>query len=532
MLSDILGIAMNIYTVGKVVYENYQAVADSNVTCQQLVVKTQALCGVAEFLQQNQQQLQTAKELKAGSAQSLEASLRSELAKTHETIVASGDYISEFIRKKDRSILLKMLVVKKHQEQFEKFSTLLTGHLERISQYFSLLEIGSLKAEMEALRVQMNAAIAPKLEAIYSELMRSGKNQEEKHESQSQQLNQHTTLLMQILLKLNTASTLTMEELEAKAKQSYEKSDFANARRYYEEAVEKGSARAMSALGGMLASGKGGEKNEKRALELFTQSAAKLYRRGIFNLAQALFYGECGAKIDQAQAISLYIVAAGKDYDGASEQIKQIMEKADKLVDPGAQYLLATVFRNGELKGVPQDAKKATALFKRAAAQGHSKSLAALSADECFELGQGVLKTNEVLAVECFLCAAEREGKLAIEQLESLVNRLSNPQAQYALGEAYRTGRGVIVSLALAKSLYEKAATQGHEGAKTALISIETQPPSPTHQFGQRGGPALFDDTITSLSSSVSSSSSSSATPARPRTGDIFDDHVTSVTFS
>ena len=108
---------------------------------------------------------------------------------------------------------------------------------------------------------------------------------------------------------------------------------------------------------------------------------------------------------------------------------------------------------------------------------------------------------------------------------------MSNPQAQYALAEAYRTGRGVKVSPELAKSLYEKATAQGHEGAKTVLTQMGTKPPSPTHQFGQRGGSALFDDTITSASSSVLSSSSSTSTSARPRTGEIFDDQVTSMTY-
>ena len=111
---------------------------------------------------------------------------------------------------------------------------------------------------------------------------------------------------MRNIVKFKHRFNLNHGRTGTKAKQSYEKGDYVVARRYYEEAVEKGSARAMSALGGMLASGKGGEKNEKRALELFTQSAAKLYRRGVFNLAQALFYGECGAQIDQIRR-SVYI---------------------------------------------------------------------------------------------------------------------------------------------------------------------------------------------------------------------------------
>jgi TPR repeat protein len=527
MLADIFGIAFKIYTIGKEVYESYQAVAESHIICQKLVVKTQALCGVAEFLQQNKHHLQTAKELKAGSSQSLEATLREELNKTYDTIIASRDYIGDFIRKKDRSILLKMLAVKKHQTKFEEFSTCLTGHLEKISEYFSLLQIGSLKAEMETLLIQVNVAITPKLEAIYSEVVISRHSQETKLDSHSQKLDHHSILLMQILLKMNNTSSLTMEELEAKAKASYNTGDYEASRRYYEEAVEKGSARAMSALGGMLAAGRGGEKNEKRALELFTQSAAKLYRRGVFNLAQALFHGECSAEVDQTKALSLYIVAAGKDYEGASEQIKRIAQASDQLVEPSAQYLLATVLREGELKNVPQDAKKATALFKRAATQGHMKSLAALSADECMALGQEALATNETLAVECFLRAAEQEGKSAAKYLQTLPDILKNAEAQYALAEAFSHGRGVTQSPVLAERLYRKAAAQNHEGAKKALSTTESTS-LPKHQFGQRGGSALFDDSITSVSSSAATTTTS--TPARPSTGNLFDDQVTSLT--
>jgi len=121
-----------------------------------------------------------------------------------------------------------------------------------------------------------------------------------------------------------------------------------------------------------------------------------------------------------------------------------------------AMHNVAWMRRKGQ--GTKKDLEGAAEMYKRAAMAGDPLSQA--------DLGEMLFK-------------GEVEGATpkAAAQWLTLAAAAHHPVAEFELGELYEAGRGVAQDLAIARELYEDAASRGVPGAKERLAALPPAPP-------------------------------------------------------
>ncbi len=144
-------------------------------------------------------------------------------------------------------------------------------------------------------------------------------------------------------------SSLTAEQLEAKAYEYYNKKDYNSAVQYYHKAAEQGYARAQHNLGYSYHYGEGVAQDYFEAVKWYRKAAEQGYARAQNNLGHCYFNGY-GVSQDYAEAVKWYRRAA--EHGSAS-----------------ALYNLGLCYENG--RGVTKSIIEAVNWYQKAAEQGN-----------------------------------------------------------------------------------------------------------------------------------------------------------------
>jgi TPR repeat protein len=209
--------------------------------------------------------------------------------------------------------------------------------------------------------------------------------------------------------------------------------DHAQAVRWLQAAAEQGDAAAQADLASMILHGYGLAVDDQAALEWVRRSCAQNHERG-----QQLM----GWMYESGRGVARDWVAAMKWYRLAAEQGSEI-----------AQSNIGNLYLQG--RGVAQDSREAVRWFRLAADQGESHAQNHLGL--LYERGEGGLPASDREAIRLFRAAADQE----------------NAKGQWNLGRMYASGRGVTADAGEAIKWWQRAAAQGHEGAREALSKLK-----------------------------------------------------------
>lgn len=245
----------------------------------------------------------------------------------------------------------------------------------------------------------------------------------------------------------------------SECKTAYEKEDNLTAFKACHPLAEEGNAVAQTRIGYLYSNGKGVAKDEAQALQWYTKAAQQGNATAQYNLGLAYFNGEGIAK-NPSQAAQWFRKAAEQGY-------------------ALAQYNLGVLYQNG--MGVSQDALQAAQWYRKAADQGDAEAQNTLA--WMYEKGQGVPQNIDQAALWYSTAAAlgnkNAKSNLAIVQKAQAdfkeaqeLAAQGNPMSQYALGDRYENGIGVVPSNIQALKWYMKALDQGLEVARDRLADV------------------------------------------------------------
>jgi len=215
------------------------------------------------------------------------------------------------------------------------------------------------------------------------------------------------------------------------AHKAYNSGDFTTAFKLYSDLVDNPDA--VTSLGFMYQNAQGCEKDEAKALELYTKGAQAKQPYALYNLGVLYMNGLGGVEHDQFKAHELFLEAA----------IKEV---------PQAQYEVALMFERG--LGCVQNYSEAAFWYEEGAKRGHLQSFNNLGV--LYKEGHGVTQDD----ARCFICFSRAaEGGLA--------------QGLYNLGQLYDQGVGCDQDHDQALDYCRKAAYAGHEKAKEIIKGLQ-----------------------------------------------------------
>ncbi len=223
-------------------------------------------------------------------------------------------------------------------------------------------------------------------------------------------------------------SSLTAEQLEAKANEYYNKKDYNSAVQYYHKAAQAGKAFSQFRIGYCYDEGLGVTQDNYEAVKWYRKAAEQGNAYAQCNLGYCYRKG-FGVAQDNYEAVKWY-------------------RKAAEQGNAYAQNNLGVCYKNGE--GVTQDYTEAVKWYRKAAEQGNAYAQNNLGV--CYKNGEGVTQ-DYTEAVKWY--------RKAVEQ--------GHAGAHNNLGVCYEGGHGVTKSITEAVKWYRKAAEKGDENAKTSL---------------------------------------------------------------
>jgi len=283
--------------------------------------------------------------------------------------------------------------------------------------------------------------------------------------------------------------------------------DYFQAKSWFEQGPQGGSAQAMDDLGWLYESGNGVNRDRVRALSLFNDAAKRGSAEGMYHLG-VVYHEGLGVQKDLATACQWFIHAAAENdpyaeteagfcyYNGTG--VAQDHEAAfNSFVKAGqaglidARVYVADMLERGD--GHNQDSTYAVMWYQAAAEQGSAYAMTELGAH--LRLGKGVA-WNEAQAMQWFAKAAQQgyvpaetslamgyenglgqsvgQGRQDYEQAArwySLAADKDDGYAELNLGVMYEKGWGVPQNLERAKQLYARAA--GNSNTAVANLGRE-----------------------------------------------------------
>jgi TPR repeat protein len=217
------------------------------------------------------------------------------------------------------------------------------------------------------------------------------------------------------------------------AHQAYNAKDFTTAFALYTELSQEGNADAQTSLAFMYQNAQACEKNEAKALELYTIAAEAKQPYALFNLAILYENGIGGVAHDQFRAHELHMEAATREV-------------------PPAMYEVALMLERG--LGCMQNYSEAAFWYEEAAKRGHLEAFNNLGV--LYKDGHGVIQDD----ARCFICFKRAaEGGLA--------------EGLYNLGLLYDQGIGCELNNDTALEYCRKAAYKGHAKAKEIIKGLQ-----------------------------------------------------------
>ena len=190
-------------------------------------------------------------------------------------------------------------------------------------------------------------------------------------------------------------SSLTAEQLEAKADEYYDKKDYNSAVQYYHKAAQAGKAFSQMRIGFCYDKGFGVTQDYYEAAKWYRKAAEQGDSQAQHNLGYCYRNGY-GVTQDYYEAVKWY-------------------RKAAEQGNASAQCSLGVRYENGE--GVTQDYTAAVKWYRKAAEQGDA--YAQYNLGECYEYGRGVTKSITE-AVKWYRKAAEQGIEIAKTSLRRL----------------------------------------------------------------------------------------------------------------
>ncbi|KAK8837928.1 hypothetical protein M9Y10_035870 [Tritrichomonas musculus] len=209
---------------------------------------------------------------------------------------------------------------------------------------------------------------------------------------------------------------------------SYTKKKFAEAKKYYELAVQQHEPEALIGLGAIYLFGSDVEQDTQMAIQYFEKAAKENNSNGYMRLAD-MYYN-------------------GKYVEANYQKAKEYFEKAAELKNSDALIGLGMLYSHGF--GVKRDYKKAMEYFERSSNLNNSSSF--MYRGNLYLHGQGV-KRNYKMAKELFEISAQK----------------GNYNALIALGILYLRGYGVEKDIKKAIQYFQESASKGSSGAKIFL---------------------------------------------------------------
>jgi TPR repeat protein len=270
--------------------------------------------------------------------------------------------------------------------------------------------------------------------------------------------------------------------------------NYFQAKSWFEQAVEGGSANGSADLGWLYETGNGVNKDENKALSLFNKAAKRGSAEGMYRMGVA-YHDGLGVQKDRAAACQWFVRAATSDHPDAEQEAGfcyyngtgvvqnhetafQWFAKAGQAGLVDAEILTADMLERGD--GWGQDSAYAVMWYQAAAAQGNAYAMTELGAH--LRLGKGIA-WNEAEAMRWFTKAAQKgyvpaetslavgfenglgqgsgQGRQDYQQAAYWYNQAANQDDGYAqlnLGVMYEKGWGVPQNLERAKQLYARAA--------------------------------------------------------------------------
>lgn len=227
--------------------------------------------------------------------------------------------------------------------------------------------------------------------------------------------------------------------------------------RWYEKAARQGVALAMSNLAANHESGSGLERNVEQARKYYQQAI----ERGLLSAASSLGYLMSRSKVDSSD----------------DARIAALYKTAAEWGDPWGQNNYGVVLRDGI--GVDKDEARAVPWFRRGAAQGNLSALLGLAG--AYEWGQGIEKDEES-AVALYQFGASRNGNKAMLSLALMVMdgrgtekdvdrgrkilvlaaESGNSDAMWRLGDAARDGSFLDTDSEVAEQWFRRSALDGN----------------------------------------------------------------------
>ena len=190
-------------------------------------------------------------------------------------------------------------------------------------------------------------------------------------------------------------SSLTAEQLEAKANEYYNKKDYNSAVQYYHKAAQAGKAFSQMRIGYCYRNGFGVPQDNYEAAKWYRKAAEQGLAIAQNNLGYCYEKGR-GVTQDYTEAVKWYRKSAEQGY-------------------ASAQCSLGYCYRNGF--GVAQDNYEAVKWYRKAAEQGLAEAQNNLGF--CYERGYGVTKSITE-AVKWYRKAAEQGNEIAKTNLRKL----------------------------------------------------------------------------------------------------------------
>lgn len=250
--------------------------------------------------------------------------------------------------------------------------------------------------------------------------------------------------------------------------QSDDPEKLAKARIYYGLAAKKKMGAAKSQLARMLLTGRGGDPEPERALQLLEEAHADGDLQAAFLLAELYEQGQAGVVAAPKKAADLYRQAAEQGLDEASFRLVKLIYQHGNTVGggdeamrhlkrlarsryPGALTLLGECQLEG--KWTRKDLIAALSTFREGAKREEAGSLYQLGL--IYEAGRGV-EADPIRAAKYYRQAADQE----------------HPGALLNLGVMHLHGYGVGQNYATARDLLTQAKAAGHPHADQHLRQI------------------------------------------------------------
>jgi len=247
----------------------------------------------------------------------------------------------------------------------------------------------------------------------------------------------------------------TPQEMYRKGVACYQTNDYKTARYWYEQSALHGNASAQNNLGAMLANAEGGKRDPKKALVWYIKSAKQGNSTAQLNLGLSYLYGQ-GIKKNIEQARQWIQKAADNGHEKAREILPSINQRAQsqqkisrhsgtgrnpgsldrqtklkQKKSPISERSSEEIFTEGlkhlNGKGVPQNYKKALALFSKAAKEQYPAAQYYLGM--MYEQGLGTSR-DLISACVWYARAAKKGDSMASERYNALEKQLTPEQRQ------------------------------------------------------------------------------------------------------